>query len=267
MDTITEEIPKIIHYCWFGGKSKPKLVRDCISSWEKYLPDYKIIEWNEQNSDLTHPFVKKAYYLKKWAFVADYIRLDVLYEKGGIYLDTDMMVIKSLDSLLEHICFMGAEDLSYINAAIMGAVPKNEFIKECLKHYDLIDLTSSSNLGEITIPKLITMKFNELSKNNVFFDKIISHQDIIIYPPKYFYSLPFENKKDLKNYKNYISNESFTIHLWQSSWIEFSEFYYFEHSKYSLGFRKVFDKIKKDKKLDFKYFRRITSALIKSLLN
>lgn len=266
MDTITEEIPKIIHYCWFGGKSKPKLVCDCIRSWKRYLPDYEIIEWNEENSDMTHSFVKKAYDLKKWAFVADYIRLDVVYKKGGIYLDTDMMLVKSLNSLLNNRCFMGAEDLTYINAAIIGAVPKNEFVRECLKHYDLIDLKNSNDLGEITIPKLITMKFNQLSKNSMSFDKIISYQDIVIYPSKYFYSLPFENKKDLKNYKNYTNNESYSVHLWQSSWIEFSEFYYFSHSEYSLGFAKVVDKIKKDKKLHLKYLRRVVSAIVKSLI-
>ena len=263
---IDEQIPKIIHYCWFGGKRKPKLVRDCITSWKKHLPDYHIIEWNEKNTDLSHPFVKKAYNLKKWAFVADYIRLDVIYKKGGIYLDTDMMLVKSLNSLLNNRCFMGAEDLTYINAAIIGAVPKNDFVRECLKHYDLIDLKNSSDMGEITIPILITMKFIELSKNSMSFDKIISYQDIVIYPSKYFYSLPYENKNDLKNYKNYINNESYAVHLWQSSWIEFSEFYYFTHSEYTLGFKKVVDKMKKDKKLNLKYLRRVLSKVVKSLI-
>lgn len=266
MDTITVKIPKIIHYCWFGGKSKPKLVRDCIRSWKKYLSDYEIIEWNEENSDLTHPFVKEAYQLKKWAFVADYIRLEALYKKGGIYLDTDMMVVKSLNSLLGYKCFLGAEDSTYINAAIIGTVSKNDFIEECLKQYNAIDLAGNSKLDDITIPKLITNKFNELSKNRMPFDKIISHQDITIFPPEYFYALPFEHKKDLKNYKNYISNESYSVHLWQSSWIEFSEFYYFAHSEYSLGLRKVINKIKKDKKVDLNYIRRVTVSIIKSVI-
>ena len=91
-------IPKVVQYCWFGGKKKTKLIKDCIKSWKRYLPDYKIIEWNEKNSDLAHPFVIEAYKLKKWAFVSDYIRLKVLYDFGGIYLDTDMMVLKSFES-------------------------------------------------------------------------------------------------------------------------------------------------------------------------
>lgn len=266
MDKITDKIPKIIHYCWFGGKSKPKLIRDCISSWKRYLPDYEIIEWNEKNSDLTHSFVKRAYQLKKWAFVADYVRLDVIYKNGGIYLDTDMLIVRSLNSLLHSRCFMGAEDLNYVNAAIIGAEPKNEFVGECLKLYNSLDLNTDSDLGEITIPKLITSKFNEFSNDNMVFDKIISYSDIVIYPCNYFYSLPVENKQDLKNYRNYIDNESFAVHLWQSSWIEFSEFYYFAHSEYSSGYRKVLERIKKEKKVNLRYLRRVILAVIKSLL-
>ncbi|WP_166921706.1 glycosyltransferase [Flavobacterium poyangense] len=265
MYTDKQKIPRIIHYCWFGGMSKPKLVRDCIASWKRFMPDYEIIEWNEKNTDLTHHFVEKAYNLKKWAFVADYIRLDVLNKKGGIYLDTDMMVLKSFDNLLDSYCFFGAEDFFHINAAIIGTIPKNEFIRECLQMYDGLDLNAGSHLGEITIPKMITAKYNGLSQNAQYFNKIISCHDIVIYPPEYFYPFPFENKKDLKNYKNYIHTESYTVHLWHSSWIEFSEFHYFRNSEYSLGFRKVFNKIIKEKRIDLKYIRKIASAIKESL--
>jgi mannosyltransferase OCH1-like enzyme len=264
LNTSKQKIPQIIHYCWFGGTSKPKLVRDCIASWKRYLPDYKIIEWNEGNTDLTHPFVKNAYNLKKWAFVADYVRLDAIYKIGGIYLDTDMMVLKSFDNLLEHNCFMGAEDLLFINAAIIGAVPKNNFIKDCLSLYDALDLGINSSLGEITIPKMITMKYKEVPQNNYSFDKVLTSQDVVIYPSKYFYPFPFENKKDLKNYKNYINIDSYTVHLWHSSWIEFSEFYYLRNGEYSLGFKKAFNKIIEDKRIDLKYIRKIASAIKES---
>jgi mannosyltransferase OCH1-like enzyme len=260
-------IPKVLHYCWFGGKKKPKLVRDCILSWKKYLPEYKIIEWNEKNSDLSHPFVKKAYHLKKWAFVSDYVRLNIIYEKGGIYLDTDMIVLKSFDSLLSSNCFLGAEDLIYINAAIIGAIPKNDFIKECLSLYDSLFITINSNLGEITIPRLITMKFNEISNNIALFDKILFHQDIVIYPAQYFYPFPFENKMDSRNNRKYIEPESFTVHLWNSSWIEYSEFYYFRNSEYLLGFKKSFKLLREGKKINMIYFRKIASAIRDSYLH
>ena len=91
-------IPKIIHYCWFGGKEKPKDVLDCIASWKKYCPDYKIIEWNETNYDVhKNQYMSDAYKERKWAFVSDYARIDVVYTYGGIYLDTDVEVIKPLN--------------------------------------------------------------------------------------------------------------------------------------------------------------------------
>lgn len=123
-------IPKLIHYCWFGNKKKPQLVEDCISSWKKYLPDYEIIEWNEKNTDLKHTFLKKTYKLKKWAFVADFVRLKVLYEFGGIYLDTDMLMLKSLDSFLDDKCFFGAENETFISAGIIGVIKTPSIIDQ-----------------------------------------------------------------------------------------------------------------------------------------
>ena len=92
-------IPKIIHYCWFGKNKKPKLVRDCIKSWKSLHPDYEIIEWNEKTFPIDNEFLQYMYKNKKWAFVSDYARLKILYEYGGYYLDTDMILVKRLDSL------------------------------------------------------------------------------------------------------------------------------------------------------------------------
>ena len=96
-------IPKKIHYCWFGKGEKGSLIEECISSWKKILPEYEIKEWNEENFDVTaHPYTKKAYKAKKWAFVSDYARLKVLEEEGGVYLDTDMLLLKDIKPLLTH---------------------------------------------------------------------------------------------------------------------------------------------------------------------
>lgn len=97
-------IPKIIHYCWFGGNPLPKLAKKCIRSWKKYCKGYEIREWNESNFDIsTAPlYVRQAYEAKKWAFVTDYVRLYVVHEYGGIYLDTDVQIKKKLDDLLQH---------------------------------------------------------------------------------------------------------------------------------------------------------------------
>ena len=100
-------IPKIIHYCWFGGGPKPKSVEKYIRSWKKYCSDYEIIEWNEDNFDISSSplYVKQAYAAKKWAFVSDYARLKVVFEYGGIYFDTDVQVIKNIDTLLQYDAF------------------------------------------------------------------------------------------------------------------------------------------------------------------
>ena len=103
-------IPKIIHYCWFGGKPIPKNLKNYIKSWEKYCPDYEIKEWNESNFDInSNKFIKEAYINKKFAFVTDYVRLYVIYNYGGIYLDTDVEIIKNFDGLLNNELFMGIQ--------------------------------------------------------------------------------------------------------------------------------------------------------------
>ena len=106
---------KIIHYCWFGPKPLPKLAKKCIASWEKFLPDYEIKLWSENNVDLNEcDFIKEAYEQKKWAFVADYVRTKALYEYGGIYMDTDMEITKPVDDLLTEDFVIGVEDSGYI---------------------------------------------------------------------------------------------------------------------------------------------------------
>ena len=103
-------IPKIIHYCWFGGNEIPEHDKKCIESWKKYCPDYKIIRWDESNYDYKkNSYMREAYEAKKWGFVPDYARLDIVYEHGGIYLDTDVELVKNIDELLEHKAYMGFE--------------------------------------------------------------------------------------------------------------------------------------------------------------
>lgn len=259
-------IPKTIHYCWFGGKRKPKLVRNCIASWKKYLPDYQIIEWNEKNSDLSHPFVQTAYIARKWAFVADYIRLKVIYEHGGIYLDTDMMVVKSFNDLLKNQCFFGAEDFKYINAGIMGSRKEHCFIKKCLLKYDFLLLEQEINWYEITVPKIITTTFRSINRFHLFFDKKTKVDDIVVYPASYFYPISYNEKEKIKYYKKYIVGNTFAVHLWEESWIEYSEFHYFRNKKYFKGFQRYF----KDftiKKLKIKYLIKIASCIKYSYFN
>lgn len=259
-------IPKVIHYCWFGGKRKQKLIRDCIKSWKLHLPDYEIKEWNEKNSDLTLPFVREAYKLKKWAFVSDFIRLKVLYENGGIYLDTDMMVIKSFDALLFNECFVGAEDIDFISCGIIGSKKNNVFIKECLSRYEFINISQKTDWGQIAIPRIITDVFRKNYNFFLPFDKKIELEGLLIYPSSYFYSLPLENKEDSKNYKDYLNDISFTVHLWNGSWIEYSEFDYLRKGQYLSGLKITLKNILTEHKFNKSYLRKITSCIKESII-
>ena len=101
-------IPKVIHYCWFGGNEMSALEKKCIESWKTQCPDYEIIRWDETNYDVTkNLYMQQAYAAKKWAFVSDYARLDILYQHGGFYLDTDVELLQSLDALRTHAAFAG----------------------------------------------------------------------------------------------------------------------------------------------------------------
>lgn len=103
-------IPKVIHYCWFGGTEIPAHDQECINSWKKYCPDYEIVRWDESNYDYTkNQYMKEAYEAKKWGFVPDFARLDIIYEHGGIYLDTDVEITRNIDDLLENKAYMGFE--------------------------------------------------------------------------------------------------------------------------------------------------------------
>lgn len=130
-------IPKKIHYCWFGRGEKPELAVKCIVSWKKFLPEYEIIEWNEDNFDLDmYPYVREAYDARKFAFVTDVVRLWAMYTYGGIYMDTDVEVLKPLDSLLQYEAVSGFESSTQIPTGLMASREGFPLFKELLDEYD-----------------------------------------------------------------------------------------------------------------------------------
>ena len=137
MSVIEEKIPKIIHYVWFGKNPKSKAVKRCIASWERCCPDYKIIEWNETNYNVKkNRYMYEAYKAKKWAFASDFARYDIVYRYGGIYLDTDVELVKSLDNLLDNKMYMGFLENKRVNSGLgFGSVAGNPVIKEILEYY------------------------------------------------------------------------------------------------------------------------------------
>lgn len=130
-------IPKIIHLCWFGGQEKPPLIKHCIESWKKYCPDYEIMEWNEETFDIESScdYVKEAYQDKKWAFVSDFVRLRALYKYGGVYMDTDMELVGSLDPFLDNYGFLSFESRDTICLGVIGTERENPFIKMLFDEY------------------------------------------------------------------------------------------------------------------------------------
>lgn len=134
MDT---KIPKKIHYCWFGGNPLSPLALKCIDSWKKYCPDYEIIEWNESNFDINYnDYVKEAYQKKKWAFVTDVVRLYVLINYGGVYMDTDVELLKSLDELLDYEAVSGFESEDRIPTGLMAAQKGHPLFIEMINDYE-----------------------------------------------------------------------------------------------------------------------------------
>lgn len=164
-------IPKIIHYCWFGGNKKPDIVCKCIESWKKYCPDWEIREWNESNFDIECiPFMKEAYECKKWAFVSDVARLLIVYKYGGIYLDTDVELHASLDELLNVGAFYFFESIRNINTGLgFGAEKGHGSVKAMLNYYENIHFVSNGKMDLRPCPAINTnalkQRYHSLSQN------------------------------------------------------------------------------------------------------
>ena len=139
-------IPKKIHYIWVGGKEKPADIKRCMDTWKKHLSDYEIIEWNEKNFDIdAHPYTKSAYAAKKWAYVSDYIRAYAIYHEGGIYLDTDVLILDDFEAFLNDRAFVGYENADYPFTAVFGAEKGHPFVKDILDYYDGREFEFDSN--------------------------------------------------------------------------------------------------------------------------
>ena len=212
-----EEIPKIIHYCWFGKKEKPSLIKKCIKSWKEILVDYEIIEWNEENFDLSiNDFVKEAYQSRKFAFVSDFVRIHSLYHYGGIYLDTDVEVYKPFDHLLQHDSFWGFEQANYIATSTIGAKKNHPFIKLFLDSYKNQNfIHSDGRFHEVTNVSIATeMLENRGLVKNGFYQEIKNIG--VIYPQDYFSPYDYINCQTQK------TNNTHAIHYYFKSWLPLS---------------------------------------------
>lgn len=151
-------IPKKIHYCWFGRGEKPKLAEKCIASWRKYCPDYEIIEWNEDNFELDScAYVRWCYDHQKWAFLSDYARLTIVRAHGGVYFDTDVELLRSLDPLLENEAFYAFETPEYVATGLgFGAIANHPTVAAMEQEYHALLPDTAGDFQPVGCPKLNT---------------------------------------------------------------------------------------------------------------
>ena len=224
-------IPKIIHYCWFGKKPLTEEAKKCIESWKKYCPDFEIIEWNESNYDITkNKYMESAYKEKKWAFVSDYARVDIIYQYGGIYLDTDVELISSIDDLLSVEMFCGWEsrdvlldkkNIPYENSVAFGlgfgSVKGHEVLKGILELYENLNFyNEDGTMNLVASPKYQT----EVLKNWKLDDSKRTYQElegVRVYPEDWFCP------KSSMTGKITITDNTRSIHHFSMSWTDKTE--------------------------------------------
>lgn len=206
-------IPKTIHYCWFGGNPLPDEARSYIEDWRRLCPDYQIIEWNEGNFDVSCvSYVKEAYDSRKWAFVTDYVRLYALYHQGGIYLDTDVEMIKPIDEFLVEEAFSGFERENAVPTGIMGSVPGQRAVKDLLDEYkDRHFLNENGDMDMSTNVEAITRYF--IDNGLVLNGKKQTINGFTMYPTEYFCP------KDSRTLEVSATEKTYTIHHFAGTWV------------------------------------------------
>jgi Glycosyltransferase sugar-binding region containing DXD motif len=207
-------IPKIIHYCWFGPKPIPELELKCMKSWKKFLPDYKLMLWDEKSFDIENSsqYVKEAYDKKLYPFVADYVRIYAMVEYGGVYLDTDMELLSSIDAFLENEAFTGFENKTRVAAGIMGCNKENKVFRQMLDYYNSVNFIDANN--DINITTICSVMMDVLEEDGFEYKNSEQYlKNIHIYERDIFYP------KKLQNGEFRITDKSVSIHHYSGSWL------------------------------------------------
>ncbi len=205
-------IPKIIHYCWFGKNEYPPIMKKCIKSWQKHCPDYKFVLWNEDNFDVdSSEWTRQAYGAKKYAFVADYVRIKVLKEYGGIYLDIDQELIKPIDMFLSHSAFFGFMRDNSVTMGIIGAEPNHPTICNLFRYYNNRKFIINGEQDLLPITDWVTEQLlNDGLELNGLFQEL--HNGAVIYPRTFFCPTSCSRPKNFK------SKKTVSIHHWAMTW-------------------------------------------------
>jgi mannosyltransferase OCH1-like enzyme len=205
-------IPKIVHYCWFGGARKSALIHNCLRTWKQHLSDWELIEWNEANTRLDNDFVREAYGHGLWAMVADYVRLQVLEAHGGLYLDTDVELLRGFDDLISNRCFVGfqtkEERVDWVNNAVLGAEPHHPFLAACMGYTcSFFKTTRRFPLS----PTVTTQVLRYVGLREYGYQEL---DGVTIYPTQYFYPYTWEEEFS----ESCVSLETHCVHHWTRSW-------------------------------------------------
>ncbi|NNC50712.1 MAG: glycosyl transferase [Flaviramulus sp.] len=215
-------IPKIIHYCWLSGDAFPPLIQKCVDTWKEKLPDYEFVLWDTNKFKLeSNLWVQQAFENKKYAFAADYIRLYAVYNHGGIYLDTDVEVVKSFNDLLDRPYIAGSEGLGIIEAGVFGAKKNNAWVKQCLDYYDGKSfINQDGTYNTLTLPRIMMAQisknrtFKEIHPNNLKVELQIEDKETLYMFPKDFFCAKNHGTGVIEKTEN-----TYSIHHFAMSWI------------------------------------------------
>lgn len=242
-------IPKVIHYCWFSGDKLPKSIEKCIDSWKRVMPDYKIKCWDKDSFDFDSiPFVRETMIAKKYPTAADYVRLHALYIEGGIYLDADVEVLMSFDSLLNCDFFTGTEAFYHegkhnyrIEGAIMGSIPTHPFVKACLEHYENSRFFNPDGTRNTEV---LPSRISRIAEDKWEYKRVNMYQqlpnNIIIYPTSYFTNTLVPDTSEMKHL--------YAIHRNAASWMDFDDrgkFFHFCRKHDLMNFYHWVERLKK----------------------
>lgn len=214
-------IPKKIHYCWFGETKIPEVYQSYIEEWVKLHPDWELIKWDETNSPMDLAYMKTAQAAGKWANMSNLIRFYAVLKSGGVYLDTDVKVIKPLDPLLNNESFFGFESGNnnstefWVNNAVFGAVENQDFIQKCythiLEHFDGLENANAS------APQMVTDLLKKEKQLTTY--GLQQLKDVQLYPVDFFYPIDYNDSFKLSDYKKHITPNTFAVHMWGRSWM------------------------------------------------
>lgn len=227
-------IPKRIHLCWLSGDPYPPKIRRCLESWKRHLPDYEIVLWDRKRFDLdTVPWVAQAFAAKKYAFAADYIRMYALYNYGGIYLDSDVEVLRSFDPLLDLPYFAGVESAGTIEAAVLGAEKGCDWIKWCLDYYEgrqfrkedgSFDIRMLPEIMNETIGrrrKIVKVEEGGGSDALARLKRLDTAEAVYVLPQEYFSPKLFDSREVQ------LTPRTYAIHHYRNSWFSHKAFWYY----------------------------------------